>query len=258
MKKILFALLLLFITKPIYAGGSVYFNAAFVAHISSIGHPSVFSFVQNTFVFTIDAWMKTNNTATRQTIVANTGTTYEKGFYLLYETYGSGLGTQTFRFGVMKAAPGVAAIDCHAPDYTIQDTGWHHVLVRGRGAGDNIDFFVDGVQRTTTYATSYTGSSSGNSSNSLAIAILGPISKTLQFNGNIANVRIWDRALTNTEVANAYHCYDVIPDGLQGHWSLTDTYIATDISNYKRTGTFTNRPQETQDGPPLNYCGGMN
>jgi hypothetical protein len=173
-------------------------------YVASIGAVSSYSFIQNTQVFTISAWIKLNSTTARQAIVANTGTTSDKGFYFMFETAGAGYGSKALRFSSVKGG-GATIINAQSPDNSITDTLWHHVVVTGTGSGNNITFYIDGTARTTTYNTGFLSLAGGNSTNVLAIGTLNPTSPLLFFNGTIDETRIYNRALTAQEITTQYN-----------------------------------------------------
>jgi hypothetical protein len=83
---------------------------------------------------------------------------------------------------------------------------WHQAVATWNGS--TISLYVDGVSDAT--AVSFSGSLRTNQTNSLTIgaddAAIGAGSTPLNyFNGTIDDVRIYNRALSATEVANLYH-----------------------------------------------------
>lgn len=180
-----------------------------------VGTVSSFSFIQNTLKFTIEAWIKINDLDARQSIMGNAGTTNEKGITFMWETYGSGYGDHSLRFVAYNGA-GIA-IDAHSDNFnTITDNNWHHVIVKSTGAGNNITFYVDDVAKTTTYKTSYTSLSAGDSTRTLFVGASNSGSgAVLVLNSTIAFVRIYNRALNSTEIRyNMMYPFDSVKSGL--------------------------------------------
>ena len=213
-------------------------------YVASIGAVSSYSFIQNTQVFTISAWIKLNSTTARQAIVANTGSPADKGFYFMFETAGAGYGSKALRFTSVKG--GAIIINAQSPDNSITDTLWHHVVVQGTGSGNNITFYIDGTARTTTYNTSFLSFSSGNSTNVLDIGTLNSTSPLLFFNGSIDEVRVYNRALTAQEITTQYNnqnspatFYSLSQDSTAlSNWSyrktitIDHTKVAADQTNF--------------------------
>jgi hypothetical protein len=172
-------------------------------YINNIGGLSSYSFIQNTAVFSISSWIKLDNNTARQMIVSSTAATAEKGFFFAYETLGGAFGTKAIRFGIDKGVGGVPAVDAKTNDNIITDTLWHHVAVTG--IGNSISFYVDGVQQSTTYITSFSALSSGDSSRNLTIAVANLATPALFFAGKIDEVRIYNRTLSDSEALQLYN-----------------------------------------------------
>lgn len=112
---------------------------------------------------------------------------------------------------------------------------WHHFLVNRTGS--TITFYVDG--------TSYI--SGGTNSQDLTYASSLFIGKSAQFgtyfNGNIDDVRAYNRALSSAEVTALYQEYDPgiqvsnLSKGLVGHWKMDGN--AKDFTPYGNNGTVT-------------------
>jgi uncharacterized repeat protein (TIGR01451 family) len=164
-------------------------------YIGNIGTASSFSFVENTGIFSIEGYFKSYTpNSNQQTLVANTGTTVEKGFYFGWES-------NELRLLILKAIPSNPMIDSFSPATIITDTNWHYLGVTGDGT--KIRFFVDGIE--------YLGSesmgekSSGSSTRSLEIGRFTYNKGSLAyFNGLIDEVRIYNRALTAEEIKEHY------------------------------------------------------
>lgn len=172
--------------------------------ISSIGSVSSYSFIQNTLVFSISCWIKLGSTTARSVVMGNTLAGSEKGFFLIFENLGAGYGTKAVRVAVFKAGDGFAVIDAATPNNAITDTAWHHIAVKSTGTGNNVTFYIDGVSQTTTYNSSYTSLSSGDSTRVFGIGAATFSSLILTFNGSIDDLCVFNRALTDGEVRQLY------------------------------------------------------
>lgn len=164
------------------------------------GDLSTFSFIQNTHVWSCSTWFKLNSTSAAQTILGNTPfSSTDKGFALYYET-GRGLGNGVIRSGVTRGTGVVAdTYQFRSPDNSISDTNWHHVCAGMRGPGQPF-IFIDGISQTLTVITSSTTLSTGNSTRLLGIGYSPFTSILTPFAGRIDDTRIFNRALTQSEV----------------------------------------------------------
>ena len=145
---------------------------------------------------------------------------------------------------------------------------WQHVVVVYNGSG-NLSFYVNGV---------LAGPNGYNltqsiSDNSAVIATIGGRStdNLRTFDGYIDETRVYNRALSATEIWNLYQAgggarvnsadsqSDSLERGLAGYWKLDDGSgtSATDASTNGNTGTLTNGPTWTtgQIGGAANFDG---
>lgn len=206
--------------------------------IDNIGNTGTYSFIQNTGVFTIEAWVRfvAPFSDWSNAIVANTPTTGEKGFMLRYYSSTTQLDLQIFK--------GVGGTTVNYSDVTVSqlsDQLWHHVAVTGNGS--SVIFYVDG----TAYAgNAFTGGfSSGNSSRVLRIGddynSSPPFNSTPGSpNGQLDEIRIWNRTLSQTEIRNAM-CKKLkgTESGLVGYWRMDEGTGTTtnDATANGNTGT---------------------
>jgi len=162
------------------------------AFVSDIGTVSSYSFIQNTGVFSIVAWILLDDPAAllQQGIVGNTSTTAQKGHFFIWENL-DGLGR--LRVGIMGGTPGVPVADVTSAPHVITTSGWHHVAAVGDGTA--ITFYVDGI------ASPGTGTigtlSTGDSTNPF---VIGGCGLDCAFRGQIDEVQIYDRALDGSEI----------------------------------------------------------
>ena len=117
------------------------------------------------------------------------------------------------------------------------DNKWHHVVNTYDGA--YMKMYMDGVEIN---SFAKTGTISG-----LTDLLIGRYSSSYQFTGSVDDVRIYNRALTATEIKASYLGQEVSRTGLVGEWLMqegTGTEIA-DTSGEGNTGTLTNGPTWT-------------
>ena len=220
---------------------------------------SVYSFIQNTAVFTISVWVKLNSLTSRQVLISNV-LSIPKGFFFMWETINTTNGQKALR---MALANGTAIfLDCHSDNNaTILDTKWHHVIVTANNS--NPTFYVDGVEKTTTCPTSLGTLSTGNSIYKTWIGEGNNNgSPLLPLNALLDDMRIYNRALSATEITALYNLgsnshLNVSPlknltSGLVGYWTMdgkdtvwTSSTAATtlDKSGNNNTGTLTSMTQ---------------
>ncbi|WP_197526909.1 LamG domain-containing protein [Pirellulimonas nuda] len=91
-------------------------------------------------------------------------------------------------------------------------TGWHHYVVTFDDATDLLKIYVDGALVGTTTTTSSI-SFAGNGSNSV-VGANGWNDTTFDHDGPIDDVRVYNYALSTSEIADVY--------GLVGHWKLNE------------------------------------
>lgn len=149
------------------------------------------------------------------------------------------VGTTGYDFILNNGKPrlslrGTSTLDSTALGSDLRDGSWH--LITGVGNSTNASVYINGV---------YVGSNSGNwtavpISTPLAIGIRNIDEMNLPFNGSIDDVRIYNRTLSATEIANLYNIekIDKQPNGLVGWWKLDNNTL--DSSGFGNTGTVNN------------------
>ena len=169
-------------------------------YVSNLGTPATHSFIENTGIFTIDAWINLTdvNSAVQQAISASTATSIEKGHFFIWE---NSSGEHKLRLGLMKAISSVPVIESGSPNQVITTSGWHHVAAVGNGTG--ITFYVDGVRYP---GTGVMGAKpSGNSTRAVDIGRCPYASPSCQFNGQIDELQIYNRDLSAAEIRAIYN-----------------------------------------------------
>ncbi|ELR69992.1 hypothetical protein C900_04436 [Fulvivirga imtechensis AK7] len=156
------------------------------------------SFIQNTGVFTISLFIKLKDLNARSVFLGSSGTTKYKGFGLMYETYGGSYGDHQLRFTSTIGEPGTVNLALGAQN-TINDNNWHHVAVVGDGA--NIKFYVDGIQDGTETALQHYATGTSDYSVSLGQFVDNYGNLFLPYNGSLDELKIYNRTLDATEIA---------------------------------------------------------
>jgi RHS repeat-associated protein len=154
------------------------------------------SFIQNTGIFTIAAYIKLSDLSARSSIIGSASYLPHKGFGLTYENF-SGYGNHQLRF-TSTYGNSSSYNNATGAVNTIHDNAWHHVTVVGDGT--NITFYVDGVKDGNSTVISYYSSGDatypaiigGNNTSSGALV--------LPMHGSIDELHIFNRALTPAEI----------------------------------------------------------
>lgn len=186
---------------------------------------------------TVEAWIKTtSNNANWQGIVNKLGSWY--GLYL----YGN-----VIVFWNSSTSSNVTT------SVTVNDGNWHHVALSFQtGVTNGFNIYIDGVLNTSFTYNSYT-----TSANSFIIGSGMPYGSGQNFSGNIDEVRIWNIALTATQIA-AYYNVRISPTtpGLTGYWYM-DEGSGTTLNNAVSGGpafTLYNSPTFSSNvSPVVNY-----
>jgi hypothetical protein len=119
--------------------------------------------------------------------------------------------------------------------------GWHHYATTFDDAANSFKIYIDGaLVNTLSTTSSISWSGLGTKTR---VGAHGNTNTNLDMNGAIDDARVYDRALTQSEIADIY--------GLVGRWKLTETSgtTATDSSTKSLNGTYTNSPTLAQGGP---------
>jgi hypothetical protein len=160
-------------------------------------------------------------------------------------SYGDGLGGNNSAFRRSKSA-------------TIQDTRgqWVNLTAIIKSASD-MSLFLNGVNKGGVYEGSSINPLNSNSPNEVAkIGTWYSNNNTYFYKGQLDELRIWNRALSPTEVADIYlKKINNSHPGLIGYWSFNETQgnIVLDKSNNGFHGTIMGDAQRVVSGiPPLN------
>ena len=137
---------------------------------------------------TISCWAKTTNSTEKQLIMIGDSTKF------IYGMNCSGFG--------MNINNGTTAYVLAGTSNIVTDNIWHHYV----GIYDGISsyFYIDGILKATSSVVSTNGLD-GNGINGLNIGCLSTNYPTSYFNGQIDNVRIFNRALNQREVLELYN-----------------------------------------------------
>ncbi|MGI9302296.1 MAG: RHS repeat-associated core domain-containing protein [Gammaproteobacteria bacterium] len=169
--------------------------------VDEIGATADYSFVQNTGIFTLEAWIRLDDHTAAingQTIMASAVSTSKKGFMLLYDN-SAVVGSGVLRLLLLNGSR-TAIVDARAHN-AIKDNDAHHVVVTGDGT--NINFYVDGVKQT---APETIGAlSAGDASFRLSIGSGYNRRHIHLFDGVIDEVAIYSATLSDAQVVTHYN-----------------------------------------------------
>ena len=173
-------------------GGSIVFDGT-DDYVDTIGSVSTFSFIQNTGIYAISAWVKPSVLNKEMYICGNnSGTAAQKGFYL-------GTTSTDISIVITRGSGTVATLVVNS--CFLNTTDWVNVVVVGNGITNQ--FYRNGVIFGASSNTSTL--STGDSSFSLGIGFIKNATTTWLWNGNISNTLIYNRALTASEIQQNYN-----------------------------------------------------
>ncbi|MBT1686910.1 LamG-like jellyroll fold domain-containing protein [Dawidia soli] len=166
-------------------------------YIGLAGSANDLSFIQNTGVFTITAFIKLSDLSARSAIIGSSNTVSRKGFTFAYETFGNEYGERALRFSSSTGESGGLNLGA-GNDFAISDLSWHHVAVVGDGK--SFYFYLDGVRDG--QSTPITAYSTGASSYDAVIGATRNSSTgvLLPMHGSVDEVFVFDKALSDSEI----------------------------------------------------------
>jgi prepilin-type N-terminal cleavage/methylation domain-containing protein len=189
---------------------------------------------------TVAAWVNNTNADTvfRNIITKFGGCSNASATYLLAKTTAGKL--QFVVGGVITTATSTPALN---------DGAWHHVAARI--SGTTITLYVDGVADSTTGTTSARPS---NPSTQTWIGDIQPCPGTTSWKGLLDDVRIYNRALSTSEVSQLAAGTDV-SSSLVGYWKFDETSgtTAADSSGAGNNGTQSTGPTPSTDVPTTRF-----
>lgn len=170
---------------------------------------------------TVEAWIYSTawgfNSAQNSIFCTHGWTNGERGFVLR----AGGDGVLSFNIAGLDTSSGTTTWrEVESPINTIQLNTWTHVA--GTFSGTELKIYVNGVDvGTTSFIGKILGSTYGAKIGKLADDLQSP---GRYFNGNIDEVRVWDRVLSATELADSSfkHINPLSNFGLLGYWRMND------------------------------------
>lgn len=198
---------------------SLYFNSSAATNYVSVTHQSQYIFNRN---LTTAYWFKTSK------------------YMLDSATLSKGIGSKNPFDWRWINSNGQLSFICY--DGTFQPIAgtkllpntWYHLV--GTRNGSTLKLFVNGV-----LVNSVTDTTVSDTDNTTDINFGKRTGGTQWLDGNLKDIRIWNRALTSVEISDLYFKNAVPDSGLVGEWRLDEGAGSTaiDSSNYKNNGTIT-------------------
>jgi hypothetical protein len=178
---------------PTFSSGSIVFDGV-DDYVDITGSLSTFSFIQNTGIFTVSAWIRLTDLAggARYFIGNNRNSGTEKGFNIGYSGASGRL-----RYALTDGAVSILVVN--ADNYFLDSSWIFSTLV---GNGTNSILYKNGIQFSV--SSNFGTLSTGDSTRALAIGKANDIS-ILEWQGNVSQVQIHNRALTAQEVLQNYN-----------------------------------------------------
>ncbi|MBD2208736.1 patatin-like phospholipase family protein [Nostoc linckia FACHB-104] len=162
---------------------------------------------------TLEAWINCQAQRRRTGIITNIFDTNEteSGYGLLLD------GKSGIFFGLKTPSKRIQYLS--SKENSIQFNHWHHIA--GTYDGKRMRVYVDGVEKATKALTD--NSIDYNPENNLVIGIYKDNNEAYPFKGQIAEVRIWNKVRSQTEIqADMNRCLVGNEPRLVGYWPLND------------------------------------
>jgi hypothetical protein len=177
-------------------GGSILFDGV-NDYVNNIGDLSTFSFIQNTGVYTISAWVKPNSLNTEMYYLGNNdGTGTKKGFFLGNSGSSNSLTIQISR----GAGGGVNQTLTHVVGNFYSNTAWVNIVCVGNGVNNKV--YKNGVLFNT--SSNFSTFSTGNTDNTLSVGRINS-ANSWYWNGGVSSVNIYNRAISDSEVLQNFN-----------------------------------------------------
>jgi hypothetical protein len=213
----------------------------------TLDHESNFDFT-TTDSFTIEAWIKTSSIL-QEMILSKEGTSNQvaPGYILRMD----GGANPVLEFDLVNQF-GDAGYKVYGTK-KINDGMWHHVAgtYDGTQSGAGIQLYVDGKKDSSVI---WLNTDPGNVLNDLSLTIGSKASQNLyNFDGEIDELRIWRRAVTQEQISNNLHRHlDGNETGLVAYYTVDDTSSnsISDLTGNGNTGTFFNGVDKDSSAAP--------
>jgi len=170
-------------------------------YVTSIGTVSSFNFIHQTTICSYSFWMKTNTlTPATMSIMGSTRRGFEVGACVQF----GGTSTLLNSIRTIVTANGLTIRDIRSTTNVITDTNWHHVTICLNGNAATSLMFVDGVSVVVASAAGGTAVGTGDATRNWSIGNATRTDNAEWFNGQLDDIRIYNRALSASEVRQLY------------------------------------------------------
>jgi len=162
--------------------------------------------------FSVSAWFKTSDGINQMDIISRVGNTgAQHVFFEVNRSVQNGKLTITIRDADSDKADVVS-------QNSVADNKWHYLTVVWNDSANNVKFYLDNaLEGQDTNANVDTVFNDGN-------ILIGSLTPTQRFfNGSIDEVRIYNKALTQSEITKLYQGGNVT-DGLVSRWKFDKDY----------------------------------
>jgi hypothetical protein len=188
--------------------------------------------------FTVSAWIRPRTTGDSSTgRIANKRPVGAAGGWLFFTDDIASIGAQTVDSGATTEA------NSRGADNAIAMNRWNHVAMTYSDSGDKIiRLYVS--SREISYETQTAGLTSPGADTGGNLIIGDSTNDFIRsFNGNITDLRVYNRVLTISELRTLYYG-TAIRNGLRAYWQLlgNSQNYAPDLSGNKNGGVLTNGP----------------
>jgi len=182
--------------------------------------------------FSIAMWVKPSSLATDQDVFSKLLSTGDNRQFTFRVFTTGDIGAFIYNTGTFAGDYRTA----RSTATTVTAAAWHHVVLKvdqSQAAQlDIFDFSIDGTQTNSTTWLAASGSFDGMDDTTSPVQLSGFNNATAApFVGNMADVRVYDKILSDAEVSNLYNGIEVA-DGLVGRWITDVDDGATTLPDY--------------------------
>jgi hypothetical protein len=173
--------------------------------VTNAGTPSSFAFICTNRVFTIAAWVYPNYLATNAagSVFSTAVSSGETGFLFILENR-LGAGTNAVRLLTFRSTSGSYVNFTQSGSTVFATNEWNHIVLSQNGSG-SMTLWVNGTNASLGLSTNGP-LAAGSLTRAPAIGVSpGASGPLFPFNGTIDDVRIYNRALSATEVGWLYN-----------------------------------------------------
>ena len=151
----------------------------------------ILSSINNLTTFTVDFWFKTNNAATEQFFISTTNAAGTKGWHV--EMFNNKVLLQVYPLTYYRQSNTI-----------LSSNVWYHVSVTYLSS-TNVLIYINGAVTSTTDTGGSTFTFTASDYNTLFSYYAPGVGSKLPFNGNLAGLKLYNRALSASEITQNYN-----------------------------------------------------